>query len=289
MARVATVGARELKTRLGGYLQQVREGRTLVITDRGQPIAELRPLPRAGEGARLEQLKVLGAVTRSESRPLAPFRPVRSRGPSVSGRDSRGQAGSRVTRYFDASALVKRYVREAGSTTVRRLLASAIPASSRLSEVEVASGIIRRAREGAFTNRARDRMLAALQRDLPALAIVEMIPEIAADVRALLLRHSLRASDAVQLGSCLYLQRQLGQPVPFVVFDRRLVAAAQAEGLTVITAAGARQRSVPPPHSGGLRRGVRWRPPSGRRRTQADLVRRRRGARMVAGWPRARG
>jgi prevent-host-death family protein len=84
MARVATVGARELKTRLGGYLQQVREGRTLVITDRGQPIAELRPLPRAGEGARLEQLKVLGAVTRSESRPLAPFRPVRSRGPSVS-------------------------------------------------------------------------------------------------------------------------------------------------------------------------------------------------------------
>jgi predicted nucleic acid-binding protein len=150
-----------------------------------------------------------------------------------------------VTRYFDASALVKRYVREAGSTTVRRLLASAIPASSRLSEVEVASGIIRRAREGAFTNRARDRMLAALQRDLPALAIVEMIPEIAADVRALLLRHSLRASDAVQLGSCLYLQRQLGQPVPFVVFDRRLVAAAQAEGLTVITAAGARQRQRP--------------------------------------------
>jgi uncharacterized protein len=147
-----------------------------------------------------------------------------------------------VTRYFDASALVKRYVREAGSTTVRRLLASAIPASSRLSEVEVTSGIIRRAREGAFTNRARDRMLAALQRDLPALAIVEMIPEIAADARALLLRHSLRASDAVQLGSCLYLQRQLGQPVPFVAFDRRLVAAAQAEGLTVITAAGARQR-----------------------------------------------
>ena len=39
------VGARELKTRLGTYLQRVREGRTLVVTDRGEPVAELRPLP----------------------------------------------------------------------------------------------------------------------------------------------------------------------------------------------------------------------------------------------------
>ena len=38
------VGARELKTRLGTYLQRVREGRTLVVTDRGEPVAELRPL-----------------------------------------------------------------------------------------------------------------------------------------------------------------------------------------------------------------------------------------------------
>ncbi len=84
MVRRATVGARELKTRLGGYLQQVRQGRTLVITDRGQPIAELKPLHGAGDDAKLEHLKALGAVTRLENRPLAPFRPVRSRGPSVS-------------------------------------------------------------------------------------------------------------------------------------------------------------------------------------------------------------
>ena len=59
-------------------------------------------------------------------------------------------------------------------------------------------------------------MIAALQADLPALAIVEMSPEITADARALLARHSLRAGDAIQLASCLYLQRQLGEPVPFV-------------------------------------------------------------------------
>ena len=85
MARRATVGARELKTRLGGYLQQVRQGRTLVITDRGEPVAELKPLCRTGaHDAVLEQLKALGTVTQPENRPLAPFRPVRSRGPSVS-------------------------------------------------------------------------------------------------------------------------------------------------------------------------------------------------------------
>ena len=85
MGRPATVGARELKTRLGGYLQQVRQGRTLVITDRGEPVAELKPFQRAGtDDARLERLKALGAVTRLENRPLAPFRPVRGRGASVS-------------------------------------------------------------------------------------------------------------------------------------------------------------------------------------------------------------
>lgn len=143
-----------------------------------------------------------------------------------------------MTRYFDASALVKRYVRETGSITVRRLLASGIAASSRLSEVEVSSGIIRRAREGAFTIQQRDGMLAALQRDVPALAMVEMTPEITADARTLLMRHPLRAGDAVQLASCLYLQQQLAHPVPFVAFDGRLVQAARAEGLTVITARG---------------------------------------------------
>jgi prevent-host-death family protein len=74
-----------LKTRLGGYLRQVRQGRTLVITDRGEPVAELKPLRRTGdEHAALERLQALGSVTRQEDRPLDTFRPVRPRGPKVS-------------------------------------------------------------------------------------------------------------------------------------------------------------------------------------------------------------
>lgn len=80
-------------------------------------------------------------------------------------------------------------------------------------------------------------MLAALERDIPALVIVEMSPEIASDARTLLLRHPLHAGDAIQLASCLFLQRQLARPVPFVVFDARLLLAARAEGLTTVVTA----------------------------------------------------
>ena len=85
MARRLAVGARELKTRLGTYLQQVRQGRTLVITDRGEPVAELRPIAGdSSDGAVLKRLEATGAVTCLEQRALRPFRPVGNRGAPVS-------------------------------------------------------------------------------------------------------------------------------------------------------------------------------------------------------------
>lgn len=78
------VGARELKTRLGTYLQQVREGRTLVVTDRGEPVAELRPLRSDGSlPSALLKLSTKGTVTLPTRDRLATFRPIRSRGASV--------------------------------------------------------------------------------------------------------------------------------------------------------------------------------------------------------------
>lgn len=136
-------------------------------------------------------------------------------------------------RYFDASALAKRYVREKGSLKVRRLLASDLPATSRLSAVEIASALMRRSREGAFSDTARDRACAALDADMPAMLVVELTAEVVARARELLRRHPLRASDAIQLASYLYLQEELGEQMLFVVFDDRLAAAARAEGATV--------------------------------------------------------
>ena len=79
------VGARELKTRLGTYLKRVREGRTLVVTDRGEPVAELRPLPSDESlPSALLKLSTRGAVTLPTIDVLPTFRPIRNRGASVS-------------------------------------------------------------------------------------------------------------------------------------------------------------------------------------------------------------
>lgn len=79
------VGARELKVRLGTYLRQVRHGRTLVVTDRGQPVAELRPLPEASSrDSALARLEARGVVTRPTTKGLTPFRLIESRGVPLS-------------------------------------------------------------------------------------------------------------------------------------------------------------------------------------------------------------
>ncbi len=74
------VGARELKVRLGTYLRRVRQGHRLVVTDRGQPVAELRPISgQAGAGAVLAELEAKGVVTRPTRKRLTPFRLIESR------------------------------------------------------------------------------------------------------------------------------------------------------------------------------------------------------------------
>ncbi len=74
------VGTRELKTRLDTDLRPVRAGARLVVTDRGRPIAELRPLemPEDGLCYALDGLTarcVLGG-TLGERQPLEHFEPI---------------------------------------------------------------------------------------------------------------------------------------------------------------------------------------------------------------------
>ena len=131
--------------------------------------------------------------------------------------------------------MAKRYVQEAGSASVRKQLRTGLIATSRLSAIEVASALARREREGAFTAAERDRALKRLNADLAAWILVELTAELTADAQMLLIRHSLRSGDAVQLASCLYLQRETGEQMSFAAFDDRLAAAARAEGLTLVS------------------------------------------------------
>ena len=138
-------------------------------------------------------------------------------------------------RFVDASALVKRYVQAPDSARVQRMLRAEAVAVSRLSEVEVTSALARLAREGVIAPTQRDRHVAAFVADLEGWHVVELTSVVTATARRLLLQHSLRAGDALQLASALELQRGLGVPLrEFVAYDQRLLLAAHAEQLTVV-------------------------------------------------------
>lgn len=77
-----TVGARELKTHLGKHLRRVRAGETLVITDRGEPIAEIRPIQDDLE-RKLAKLRALGRIS-GRGVGLPPFTPIHAPGVSLS-------------------------------------------------------------------------------------------------------------------------------------------------------------------------------------------------------------
>ena len=83
-----TVGSRELKNRLGSYLGLVGKGETIIVTDRGKPVARLLPpSARQGEAVRLEeilqQLEAEGHLRRGSGR-YATFKPVRKKGKPAS-------------------------------------------------------------------------------------------------------------------------------------------------------------------------------------------------------------
>jgi len=65
MRTATVVGARELKTRLGRYLNRVRRGDTIVVTDRSEPVAELRPIGDSKDpaGVALAKLAATGGLT----------------------------------------------------------------------------------------------------------------------------------------------------------------------------------------------------------------------------------
>jgi prevent-host-death family protein len=79
-----TVGSRELKNRLGRYLGLVGKGETIIVTDRGKPVARLvPPEPEPGTTYSVEDvLKRLEAEghLRLGTRPFKRFKPIRTRG-----------------------------------------------------------------------------------------------------------------------------------------------------------------------------------------------------------------
>lgn len=71
------VGVRELRDQLSRHLAEVRQGRTVTVTDHGRPIARIVPVERL---TKLEQLRAEGRVQRARSRKRPAPPPLATRG-----------------------------------------------------------------------------------------------------------------------------------------------------------------------------------------------------------------
>jgi predicted nucleic acid-binding protein len=144
--------------------------------------------------------------------------------------------------FLDASAVVKRYVREVGSDWVRALTAPDGEQHIILAEVtlaEVAAALAARERApGGISRRQRDELLTAFLTDCQRPFHLRAISRAVIDSAVHLTQHHrLRGYDAIQLATALavndvLLASQL-PGVTFVAADDDLIDAARAEGLAV--------------------------------------------------------
>ena len=146
--------------------------------------------------------------------------------------------------YFDASALVKYYVTEPGSTWVRQMIDAQDPVSGQahhiilvaeITRVEVAAGLAVIERVGRIRRAERDRAYRRFMSQLAhRYAIMPLSTDDFATAAHLTQQHPLKAYDAIQLATALRSNRLLADhqlAFTFVTGDTPLIAAAQTEEL----------------------------------------------------------
>ena len=136
-------------------------------------------------------------------------------------------------RFWDSSALIPLVMREPASSAVRALRTDDPDLTVWwAAEVECASALARREREGALENPP----VAWARLEEVTLTWTEIPP--ASEVRRSAVRatrtHGLRAADALQLAAALVASEQAPRDLPFVTLDERLADAARREGFPVL-------------------------------------------------------
>ena len=136
--------------------------------------------------------------------------------------------------YLDASALVKRYVEEAGTEEVQRLLVgAAVLGTAAITQVEVAAALAKAVRMGVLDGESASEALAAFRGDWRSFERLQVTEIVISRAAELAWERSLRAYDATHLAAALIWQELLGESVAMVTFDRELWEAANASGLEV--------------------------------------------------------
>ena len=144
-----------------------------------------------------------------------------------------------MTTFADASAVVKLFADEASSERVRG--ASGPYVVSALSQVEVASALWRKHRDGELSAHDAHVIVDGLRWDLAdgrfssgaAVAEVSIGADVLDAAARLVAVELMRTGDAIQLASALAVRSADPECTNFLVFDRRLAEAATTEGFDV--------------------------------------------------------
>jgi prevent-host-death family protein len=81
---MATVGVRELKSRLSEFLRRAARGERVTVTDRGRPVAVIVPAAETPVDKKLLAMVREGLAKWDGGKPPAPRRRVRLRGKPIS-------------------------------------------------------------------------------------------------------------------------------------------------------------------------------------------------------------
>ena len=141
--------------------------------------------------------------------------------------------------YLETSALVKLYVREAG--TERLLALAAAPNENRLTilalaAIEFRSAVRRREKNGEIASLVANQLIETFRRHQEGRYVIQIVTDFVLDVAASLVdRHALRAFDAIQLAGYMVLKDSAESDIPvFVCSDQALLMAAQHEGAPIL-------------------------------------------------------
>lgn len=137
--------------------------------------------------------------------------------------------------YFDTSALMKLFVDERHSDTMRSTsLASTRLIVSQLTWAEMCAGMSLKQRTGQVEAQLAATALQELREQWPRYYRLGIDGNLVATAGELALRFGLRAYDSVQLASAQRAHEQLGTNLTFCCFDQQLNAAASALAITVL-------------------------------------------------------
>jgi predicted nucleic acid-binding protein len=137
--------------------------------------------------------------------------------------------------YFDTSALIKRYVRERGSTRVVSLMRRHELLSSAITPVEVMSALSRRRRDRELSEEDFAATASRVQSERIRWELVEVGETVLNRAEEIVQGTvPMRALDAVHVASLMAFQAASSIQIPFVTGDGRQRDAANYLGLDVI-------------------------------------------------------